>query len=506
MDSNSSNHNTKKNGSTQLDWDDDQVKSLVFVHSLVDDLPLTPEAYRVFCHLHRRAGKNGDAFPSYASIANVCFGWNETNNANPVKKPVKSKSARQIAIKAVQELQAFNLIKIQPRYRQDGSQASNEYFFTAPSDWILLKEVVAGDDHLVAPDDQVVAGDDQGSRQRIPHEGNPNKDIPFYICTLPKDEKQKQDEQTDQRTAGNTKPILPVSKADERTVGDIELALPPFQSLKEINGITEISATLSKSEKEDFSVPAPKLNKSSNSSPQSQTKNSIYEPKLRKGQYDELLNIYQENKPSDWVENKRMTLERKKAFDDVLERVYEGDYQGLRDDFEAGLKWVGKDHYWHQPNNDIKTLTYKDNMVSLAEKWRSCRVPSGGFQDSAPKQKEKMPPGWQPAERQPWWPKPPKQEERKPFKDYSVQPLPHCQPQSPAESLSVAITGVAEDTEGEGIPIDGTQIPTTDPLQGALGHTSKARKDQVPSSVPPPQLATQVAASDLLTTLETAWS
>ena len=43
----------------------------IFVHSRLDDYGLSPQEFRVYCHLARRAGK-GAAFPSVREIARVC--------------------------------------------------------------------------------------------------------------------------------------------------------------------------------------------------------------------------------------------------------------------------------------------------------------------------------------------------------------------------------------------------------------------------------------------------
>lgn len=45
--------------------------NVLFVHSALDDYPLTPEEFRVYAHLARRAG-HGDAYPAVASIAQKC--------------------------------------------------------------------------------------------------------------------------------------------------------------------------------------------------------------------------------------------------------------------------------------------------------------------------------------------------------------------------------------------------------------------------------------------------
>ncbi|WP_414756582.1 hypothetical protein [Anabaena sp. CCY 9910] len=52
---------------------DNRRKRHIYMDSKLDDLPLTMEAYRVYCHLCRRAGCDNNAFPSYKSIGEACF-------------------------------------------------------------------------------------------------------------------------------------------------------------------------------------------------------------------------------------------------------------------------------------------------------------------------------------------------------------------------------------------------------------------------------------------------
>jgi hypothetical protein len=44
----------------------------LFVHSSIDDASLSPGAFRVLCHLARRAGNKGVAFPGIRNIAKTC--------------------------------------------------------------------------------------------------------------------------------------------------------------------------------------------------------------------------------------------------------------------------------------------------------------------------------------------------------------------------------------------------------------------------------------------------
>ena len=44
---------------------------VIFVHSSIDDYPLTPFEFRIYAHLARRAG-HGTAYPSIEGMAHAC--------------------------------------------------------------------------------------------------------------------------------------------------------------------------------------------------------------------------------------------------------------------------------------------------------------------------------------------------------------------------------------------------------------------------------------------------
>ena len=64
-------------------------KSVLFVHSSLDDAGLTANEFRVYCHLARRAGSAGDAFPAVQTVADVC-----RMNRDTVWAVLKSLTAR----------------------------------------------------------------------------------------------------------------------------------------------------------------------------------------------------------------------------------------------------------------------------------------------------------------------------------------------------------------------------------------------------------------------------
>ncbi|RCJ32393.1 hypothetical protein A6769_28085 [Nostoc punctiforme NIES-2108] len=107
-------------------FSDNRKKRHIYMDSKLDDLPLTMEAYRVYCHLCRRAGCDNNAFPSYKSIGEFCFRGSFPNSPTD--------TLRRKAIAAVNELICWNLITKTSR-ENNGLQTSNHYSLTDMEDW-----------------------------------------------------------------------------------------------------------------------------------------------------------------------------------------------------------------------------------------------------------------------------------------------------------------------------------------------------------------------------------
>jgi hypothetical protein len=95
----------------------------VFIHSELDDLPLSPNAFRLYCHLARRAG-TGTAWPSYQSMGDKCYAT-----------LAESGGRRNLAIKAMKELVDLGLIKKELRQDEIKGNKSNVYYLTPRSQW-----------------------------------------------------------------------------------------------------------------------------------------------------------------------------------------------------------------------------------------------------------------------------------------------------------------------------------------------------------------------------------
>jgi len=115
----------------------DRRKLPIFIHSSIDDMGLTPNAFRVYAHLARRATKDGDAWPSYQSIGDHCFG---AMYSHPDTR-------RRHAVAAVKELISHGLIAKEKR-TADGWKKSNSY--------VLVDVVTLQSQQVVTPQSQQV--------------------------------------------------------------------------------------------------------------------------------------------------------------------------------------------------------------------------------------------------------------------------------------------------------------------------------------------------------------
>lgn len=103
----------------------------LFIHSELDDMGLSPEAFRVYAHLARRAGKDGRAWPGVQSIGDVCFPG--------LKHP---DSRRKYTSRALAELEQMGLISRVARFGKDNRQLSNDYVL------LPVLELSDGGDHI----------------------------------------------------------------------------------------------------------------------------------------------------------------------------------------------------------------------------------------------------------------------------------------------------------------------------------------------------------------------
>jgi hypothetical protein len=104
---------------------DGRSDSLMFVFSEIDDFDISIKAFRVYAHLVRRAGTNGECFPSYQSKGDCCFKVDYT----------KPDTRKTLAIRAVKELVELRLLTKTIRKGPDGNK-SNDYELTSKPEWL----------------------------------------------------------------------------------------------------------------------------------------------------------------------------------------------------------------------------------------------------------------------------------------------------------------------------------------------------------------------------------
>ena len=128
--------------------------SLSFIHSSLDDAGLHIDAFRVYCHILRRAGNDYTAWPSYQTIGDHCFGHLD-----------KAESRRSKAIRAMNTLveRHFLVKSMMP-------SKGNHYYIKPPSTW-MGGDVISpqGSSHITPASDVI-------SPKGTPIEGTPIKE------------------------------------------------------------------------------------------------------------------------------------------------------------------------------------------------------------------------------------------------------------------------------------------------------------------------------------------
>lgn len=104
----------------------------IFIHSELDDLPLSVNAFRVYAHLVRRVGRNGKAWPSYKSIGEHCF--------RATIPDAQLSTLRRRAMEAVEELKRVGLISVEKRKDKDKGNTSNVYRLKPRAEWGVLDD------------------------------------------------------------------------------------------------------------------------------------------------------------------------------------------------------------------------------------------------------------------------------------------------------------------------------------------------------------------------------
>ncbi|AWT37830.1 hypothetical protein DM785_19135 (plasmid) [Deinococcus actinosclerus] len=100
------------------------------IHWELDEAPLSVDAFRVYAHFVRRAGRDGLVHPAYQSIGETCFRATMGATANP-------RSLRNRAMKAVRELEAIGLVIKKARTKRGKAESdTNVYVLTPKRQWL----------------------------------------------------------------------------------------------------------------------------------------------------------------------------------------------------------------------------------------------------------------------------------------------------------------------------------------------------------------------------------
>jgi len=127
----------------------------IFIHSELDDYQLTPQEFRVYAHLSRRAGIKNTAWPSIAGMSDVC------------------KIGKRQIIESIKALEAINMIRAERKLGE-----KTVYFLTAKSDWIEMTDEIRASCRYDGPEDVPIPHGNQfptgtGTHSPREHEGNP---------------------------------------------------------------------------------------------------------------------------------------------------------------------------------------------------------------------------------------------------------------------------------------------------------------------------------------------
>lgn len=179
--------------------------NVIFVHSALDDAGLLASDFRVYCHLARRAGTNGAAYPKAESIAETC------------------KMTKDTVWAALKRLEARNMLRRERRFC-----TSNSYTLTKQSEWIAAPEDKPTEEEQNKDQNKPIGGKEGatiggkegamiGGKEgplSISTEGNPNKVYPPGI--LPLDDLDCHDSKSNAKALceeitayWNSKPTLP---------------------------------------------------------------------------------------------------------------------------------------------------------------------------------------------------------------------------------------------------------------------------------------------------------
>jgi hypothetical protein len=330
----------------------------IYIDSKLDELPLTMEAFRVYCHLARRAGRDGQAFPSYKSIAQSCFKGSFPNSSID--------SLRQKAIAAVKELISWNLIEKREDCRADGSQSTNHYELTDLSEW--LEEPIEPSTLARKP------GTFRGNRYtKKPEGGSPELPTPVVTNYHP--------------SSHQLPPLVvtnyPVVATDYSNEGnpykgiqiegypiEVPLSPPAGESIESVPSVEiaeeEVSSSPLQEKGSELTLltPQPDLGLDKPSGQRVATKAKNKELISQELQY--FLEAYRAEKPSNFVDHRDLSQKHIKAINKLAKEY------GTRslEIFVGALRWVReqKNDWWRKESFSLDNLMSNSKLTEYADK------------------------------------------------------------------------------------------------------------------------------------------
>lgn len=208
----------------------------IFIHSELDDLNLSPEAFRVYAHLVRRGGRDGKIYPKLDTIADICFGYVQRltkvdGKETRLEKQLTAATRRKMTFHAIEALIERGLIRRIRRKNKSGKQCSNVYQLLPKDQWDISDLPRSSHDHgkpktEVSRDRPTITGRDRDTITKV-LPSKRSKGTP--LSQSKKDDNPQQEIQSvsEQR---KIKPASPLSSSDDQCPNQNPKQAAPPQS------------------------------------------------------------------------------------------------------------------------------------------------------------------------------------------------------------------------------------------------------------------------------------
>jgi hypothetical protein len=324
---------------------EDQRKIPIFIHSELDDLGLTPEAFRVYCHLVRRAGSKGQAFPSMRSMGEKCFPLlQRTKGGKPCGSKPSLPSQRRMVIQALANLEDCQLIRRVNRYKSDGGQTSNVYVLLDKDEWFSPRGIGGCSCH------------DQGG-VIMPRSGGDHTEMhpPDHHTITP-------------RITTRSHKVLHSNSSPSQ--GSPLEGSPPNSrnSAKAMNSVSSSKEYLD-AEIIDFEPVKEQTQPDSAESQIVEVKSSAAQKLISKTPFlNEFYTVYNEFRPALWSRVTKNTRDRERGINRLLQSCDNDKDEALKM-LRDSLDYCRQSQWWGTKDLGLDNLLSKDYLISNAERW-----------------------------------------------------------------------------------------------------------------------------------------